>query len=160
MKWHKHSVRLLTIGFLVASGLWSSPASAIQCRLMVVQPMNFGLYLPATASPVDVVGELTVRCQSRPGPFSVSIGPGLSGDQTARTLLGATPTPLSYNLFRDPARTELWGDGTPPSFVATGVRPNRGRPTFYNFPIYGRIFANQAPDSGVYNDSLLVTVLF
>jgi len=144
----------------LAAFLWCAPAAAIQCKIVVVQTMNFGLYMPATTDPVDVIGQLTVRCQAQPGTFSVGIGPGLSGDQTARTLSSGGSTPLYYNLFRDPAMTEIWGDGTPPTFVATGRRTTQGRPTFFDFPIYGRIFANQAPDAGVYNDSLLVTVLF
>jgi len=84
----------------------------------------------------------------------------MSGDPTARALISTGTTPLLYNLYRDAGRTQIWGDGTPPSFTVSGVRPNRGRPTSYNYPIYGRIFANQAPDAGLYNDDPLVTVLF
>ena len=134
-------------------------AHAIQCKLMVT-PVNFGLYMPMTPTPVDVVGDLTVRCQAQPGTFSVMIGPGISGDQTARAMSSGGPGFLFYNLYRDPARTEIWGDGTPPSFMVSGVRANKGRPTFFNLPVYGRIYANQAPDAGVYNDNLVVTVLF
>jgi spore coat protein U-like protein len=134
-------------------------AFAINCRV-TVYAFNFGTYMPMTPSHTDVVGQVTVRCQAQPGSFSVTIGPGISGDQTARTLTSAGPDILYYNLFRDPARTQIWGDGTPPTFVVSGVRPSQGRPTFYDYPIYGRIFANQAPNPGIYNDTPMVTVLF
>jgi len=141
------------------AGLWPAASHAIQCKLTVT-PINFGVYMPMTTAPVDVVGQLTVRCQAQPGTFSVLIGPGLSGDQTARTMAAGGADVLYYNLFRDPSRMEIWGDGTPPSFVVSGARTQKGRPTFFDFPVYGRIYADQAPNPGVYNDNLLVTVLF
>jgi spore coat protein U-like protein len=88
------------------------------------------------------------------------VGSGISGDQTARTMSAGGASLLFYNLYRDPARTEIWGNGTPPTFMVGGVRATKGRPSTFNLPVYGRIYANQAPDSGVYNDNLLVTVLF
>ena len=151
------TVGALTLLLLSILGLGN--AHAIQCKLMVT-PINFGLYMPMTPTPVDVVGDLTVRCQAQPGTFSVMIGSGISGDLTARTLSAGGSGLLFYNLYRDPARTEIWGDGTPPSYMVSGVRANKGRPTFFHLPVYGRIFANQAPDAGVYNDNLVVTVLF
>jgi spore coat protein U-like protein len=140
---------------LLAPGL----AHAINCRVTLVA-MDFGLYVPMTTSHVDVMGQVNLRCQAQPGSFAITIGPGSSGDPTARTLLSATSDILNYNLYRNASRTEIWGDGNPPTFVVSGVRSSQGRPTFYNFPIYGRIFANQAPNAGTYNDNPLVTVLF
>ncbi len=137
----------------------SDAAIAIQCRVSV-NPINFGVYRPLTPVPVDVIGQFDVRCMAQPGSFSIIIGPGLSGDQLARTLSAGGSNLLNYNLYRDAARTQIWGDGTPPTFVVSGIRRNRGRPTFYNYPVYGRIFANQGPAPGVYNDNLIVTVLF
>ena len=134
-------------------------AFAIQCKLRV-NPVNFGVYEPLTPVHLDVIGQIQVRCQAQPGIFSVSIGPGISGDQLARILSAGGGNVLFYNLFRDAARTQVWGDGTPPTFVVTGSRTTRGRPSLFNYPIYGRIFANQAPDPGLYTDNLVITVLF
>ena len=134
-------------------------ALAIQCRISV-NPINFGVYQPLTPVHLDVTGQIQVRCQAQPGTFSVIIGPGISGNQLARTLSAGGGNILFYNLFRDAARSQIWGDGTPPSFVVTGSRTGSGRPTLYNYPVYGRIYADQAPDPGLYNDNLVVTVLF
>ena len=134
-------------------------ASAIQCRIRA-GAISFGTYMPLTPAHVDVIGQFEVRCQAQPGTFAVIIGPGLSGDQTSRTLVSATGEVLYYNLYRDAARTQIWGDGTPPTFTVTGERTAQGRPTFYNYPVYGRIFANQAPNSGQYGDDPIATVLF
>jgi spore coat protein U-like protein len=134
-------------------------AHAITCRITVT-PINFGIYGPSTPSHLDIIGQFDVRCQAQPGSFTVTIGPGISGDQLARTLSAGGSNILNYNIYRDAARTQIWGDGTPPTFVVSGVRTTKGQPTTYNYPVYGRIFANQGPNAGIYNDNLLVTVLF
>lgn len=136
-----------------------SAALAINCGVRV-RPLNFGIYQPLSPTPVDVIGQVRIICRARPGTFAVSIGPGTSGDATARTLITPGTGVLYYNLYRDATRTQIWGDGTPPTFVVTGARTERGRPTTFNFPIYGRIFANQTPDAGLYTDNLVITVLF
>lgn len=151
----------MTIGAILLAGLLAIPdtANAIQCRVRAPR-INFGTYMPLTPTPVDVIGRFVVRCNGSPGPFSVLIGPGRSGDQAARTLLAGGGFVLSYNLYRDAARTQIWGDGTPPTFVVNGARTSGGRPTRVNLPVYGRIFAGQTPEPGRYRDRLLVTVLF
>ena len=146
---------VLTVAMLAAEG-----AYAINCKVRV-GTLNFGVYVPLATSHLDVIGRFEVRCQAQPGTFSVSIGPGLSGNQLVRTMsAGGGVPPLLYNLYRDAARTQIWGDGNPPTFVVTGARTSKGRPTFFNYPIYGRIFAKQAPEPGKFSDRLLVTVLF
>jgi len=134
-------------------------AHAIRCRI-TLGPMSFGVYQPMTTTPVDVIGQFDVRCQAQPGSFSISIGPGISGDQLARVLSAGGTGTLNYNLFRNPSHTEIWGDGTPPTFVVTGSRTATGPPSFFNYSVYGRIFSRQAPNPGTYSDNLLVTVLF
>lgn len=150
---------LISLTGLVLALFVPDVSHAINCRITLT-PINFGLYTPLTPIPVDVTGRFDVRCQAQPGPFSISIGPGISGNLLARTLSAGGPGVLNYNFYRDAARTQIWGDGTPPTFVVTGVRTGSGRPTFYSYPVYGRIFPNQAPNPGTYNDNLLVTVLF
>lgn len=149
----------MTLAALAAVPFAADIAYAIQCRV-TVSAINFGTYMPMSTADVDVLGQVQVRCQAQPGSFAVTIGPGMSGNQLARTLSAGGATALDYNLYRDAARTQIWGDGTPPTFVVSGVRPSTGRPTFYDYTIYGRIFANQAPEPGQYTDSLVVTVLF
>lgn len=139
--------------------LGPDPAYAINCRVTVVA-MNFGVYMPMSSAHVDVNGQVGVRCQAQPGSFTVSIGPGGSGDQLARTLSNGSGDFIAYNMYRNAARTEIWGDGTPPTFVVSGVRNSQGRPTFYNYTIYGRMFSGQTPNPGVYVDNVMVTVLF
>lgn len=145
--------------FIAAALLLPGIASAVNCTI-TLNPLSFGIYLPAGTTDLDAVSDITVRCVAQPGNYAVSIGPGLSGNQLMRTLSAGAGSFLNYNLFRDPARTQIWGDGTPPSFVVTGSRTGVGRPTFNVHSLYGRVFGGQTPDPGNYADNLLVTVLF
>jgi spore coat protein U-like protein len=134
-------------------------AYAITCKVLVTQ-MNFGTYMPLTPTHVDVLGQIGIRCGGQPGSFVVTIGPGMSTDHLARVMSAGGGNTLDYNLYIDPARLQIWGDGTNQSFVVSGVRPSRGQPDRYDYPIYGRVFANQAPNAGQYVDNVVVTVLF
>ena len=134
-------------------------ANAINCTI-TLNPLPFGMYTPAGTVHLDAVSDITVRCVAQPGSYSVSIGPGFSGNQLLRSMLAGGADILNYNLFRDPARTQIWGDGTPPSFVVIGSRSGVGRPTVNVHSLYGRVFSGQTPNPGNYADNLLVTVLF
>ena len=145
----------LVAGVLLLPGI----ANAINCSI-TLNPLSFGMYSPGGSVHLDAVADITVRCVAQPGSYSVTIGPGLGGNQLQRTLLGGGSDVLNYNLFRDPARSQIWGNGTPPTFVVIGSRPSTGRPTFNVHPLYGRVFSGQTPNPGNYADNLMVTVLF
>ncbi len=134
-------------------------ANAIFC-IMRVAPLSFGMYMPGQTTPLDAVGRVDTLCFGSPGSYSISIGPGQSGDQLARLLQAGPGQTLGYTVYRDAAYTQIWGNGVPPTFVVSGSRPSRGWPTFRSHPLYGRILPNQFPDPGSYTDNLLVTVLF
>jgi len=151
----RQSMPLLVAISLLLPGI----ANALNCSI-TLNPLSFGMYTPAGTVPLDAVSDITVRCVAQPGTYAVSIGPGLSGNQLMRTMSAGGANLLNYNLFRDPARTQIWGDGTPPTFVVTGSRPSVGQPTINVHPLYGRVFSGQTPNPGNYADNLLVTVLF
>lgn len=120
----------------------------------------FGTYMPLTPTPLDVATQVTVRCVAQPGTFEILVGPGFSGNQLMRALSNGAAGTLNYNIYRDAARTQIWGDGTPPTFTVTGARTSRGRPSFHLYTMYGRAFANQAPQPGAYTDDPMTTILF
>ena len=102
----------------------------------------------------NVSGEVTVICDE-PGPFSVAISPG-NGSYGERKMRGGDGNELRYNLFVDPGRRLIWGDG-----VSAGTKTIRGesdgrRPL--TIPIYGKVPPRQSVLTGAYSDNLLVTV--
>ncbi|MEJ2604103.1 MAG: spore coat U domain-containing protein [Gammaproteobacteria bacterium] len=134
-------------------------AEAINCRVQIAA-MNFGTYMPLQAAPLDVNGGVTIRCQAQAGSFTVTLGAGLSGEASNRTMISPGGGVLNYNLYADPARTLVWGDGTGATATVSGVREVKGRPVFFDYAVYGRVFPDQAPPPGSYTDTILVTVLF
>ena len=102
----------------------------------------------------DVTGELIVSCD-QPSRFDVALSAGL-GDFVRRKMRGDDGSELRYNLFVDPARRSVWGDG-----VSAGTQTIKGendgrRPSI--IPIYGQIPSRQKVTTGSYQDNLLVTV--
>ncbi len=132
------------------------------CRISV-SPVNFGTYTPGTANDVDTVGQIAVRCRGRSGrgqptSYALLIDGGLSANSADRRMQNGLSN-LAYNLFQDAARMIIWGDGsggTAPVFQAIGRRGLFRR----QHNIYGRTFAGQYPETGIYGDNTLVTLEF
>ncbi len=128
----------------------SSPAAA-GCQA-TISLMDFGrLDLDRGG---HVTGELTVHCDE-PGAFSAMLSQGL-GDFTGRKMRGTDGAELRYNLYVDPARQSIWGDG-----ISAGTQTIKGesdgrRPTI--IPVYGTVPSRQSVLTGPYNDNLVVTV--
>ncbi len=108
--------------------------------------------------PFDATTTLAWRCSAGFNTV-IEIGPGGSGDQENRALLfGAIP--LAYNLFTDSGFGTIWGDGagTTSSVAIAGT----GMSSVGTTIVYGRIplVDAQAAVSGIYTDTVLVTVVF
>lgn len=102
----------------------------------------------------NVNGEVIVTCD-QPARFNLALSAGL-GDFRLRKMLGSDGGELLYNLFVDPGRRSIWGDG-----VSGGTQTIRGendgrRPSIV--PIYGIVPSRQSVLTGAYRDDLLVTV--
>ncbi len=120
--------------------------------------MIFDLSGVATATlPFDATTTLAWRCSAGYNT-AISIGSGGSGDQENRALLfGAIP--LAYNLFTDNTFGTIWGDGT--GTTSTVAVAGTGMANVGNTTVFGRIplVAAQAAVTGIYNDTVLVTIL-
>ncbi len=99
-------------------------------------------------------GHLSVKCDSAdPVDFTVSID---GGERSNRTLKHTTGSDVvSYNVYRDAARTNLYAINTPQTFTTSGNQAQE-------IPMYGAIAANssEAKAQGDYKDTLLVTINF
>ena len=137
---------LLVVGF-AAPGV----ARAQSCTVEP-QDLSLGDYDPFAAAPQDSVGNVSVRCDVATS-FGVALGPG-TGSFAARRMAGGNQM-LLYNLFLDPSRTMVWGDGS----NGTGVlsRTSVGG----DFPVYARAAAGQATlRPGPYADVISVIVTY
>lgn len=48
--------------------------------------------------------------------YVVTLSTGISGTYAARTMVSG-PNTLTYNMYVDTARTQIWGDGSPGTSV-------------------------------------------
>jgi spore coat protein U-like protein len=129
--------------------------------------LAFGLYDAAATLPDDNATTITVTCVYVPPgatkvSYSVSASPGLFATSALNRRMGAGPGRLSYNIFGDPARTQVFGTGTGGTVVASGsmtVGPGVGNGTrTASHVIYGRVPPLQDADAGAYLDSLVLTL--
>ena len=127
-----------------------------------VTGVAFGTYLPMRPTPLDSNGQLRVLCWGGQNPgqnnfYRVRI----SGVQDATMFgrrLNSGGNQMEYNLFKDSARTDVWGDGT---FGQTPlVQIVNGWLSIQTHQVYGRIPPLLDPAKGVYLDVVDVTVEF
>lgn len=139
---------------------------ALACVLTVVTPvargdgctvsttgLNFGTYDVFSSLNDDITATINVDCASGTA-YSIWLSSG-SGTFASRTLttIGSV---LSYNLYLDPTRLTIWGDGT----GGTGIFRGTGTGASVETPVYGRIPAGQNAAVGSYSDLITITVTF
>jgi spore coat protein U-like protein len=131
-------------------------AQAPSCTISVTS-VAFGNYNVFTTTPDDSTGTITYRCNSTAFNISISISDGSSSTFGPRTLRKGTEV-LSYNLYRNAARTTIWGDGTGGTSVYTQANPPNN--TNVNVTVYGRIPALQDVSAGNYTDTVSAVINF
>jgi spore coat protein U-like protein len=143
---------------------------AADCSITAVS-LNFGAYDPVVSAPDDSAGTVTVTCRMTTQAATrvndtVTISNGMNGATPAARQMSAGAGRLGYNVFTDPARSQVWGTGSGGTVIASGamtVGPgvgNGGGTQTVTHTIYGRVPQLQDAVPGTYSDTLLVTLTF
>lgn len=119
-------------------------------------PVAFGVYSPFSIAPADTAGTLRVSCDTATLSYTLQLSPGGAGSYSPRRLSGGGYA-LSYNLYTDPLRTMVWGDGSGGTANVTGAL---ALPGAIDHTVYGRIPAQQNVGTGAYTDAITVTINF
>jgi spore coat protein U-like protein len=121
-------------------------------------PVDFGSYNVLLTGALDAAGSITVDCdETPPATVTISIGPSSNSggfDPRMMKLSGGNEF-ISYNLFIDSGRTQIWGDGTGNTYTLSQTVPKK---TPWIPPVYGRIPPGQDVSAGTYNETLTVTI--
>jgi spore coat protein U-like protein len=139
--------RILTCLMLLGA---ASPGWAATCSLSVVG-LSFGDYDVFSALPLEITGSVMVTCDETTS-YTVSLSTG-AGAYTARAMSG-TSEALAYNLYLDPGRITVWGDGSAGTSIISDTAPGG------TYTVYGRIPAGQNAFFGNYMDSIIVTLTY
>jgi spore coat protein U-like protein len=137
----------------IALMLLAPAAARANCNIFHTN-VAFGVYNPTSDSPADFSGTLTLTCNagSGSGSYTIVLSTGAdSGTYAGRNMLGGG-TDLPYQLFRDAAHTQIWGNGTGGSVIFTGSDglPKTGGTA--EITVYGQIAAHRTVPLGSYVD--------
>jgi spore coat protein U-like protein len=129
----------------------ASPAFAKERCEITATSVSFGAYDTLSLLDTDSAGSIVVTCNGQTSA-QISISAGL-GSFTARRMTNG-PHDLFYNLYVDPTRLTIWGDGSPgTSMLAVGG-------TGGTYTVYARIPARQNVPAGAYSETITVTLIF
>src|SRR6267378_2212911 len=120
----------------------------------------FGAYDPFSATPLDQTGTVTINCtKGTSGVVSFDLGVNASGAVRRMKDTGAGTNFLSYEIYRDAARTTVWN-----AVNTVTLGPSVSKNTALTATAYGRIVAGQDAQAGAaglnYQDTLIATVTF
>lgn len=137
-------------------------ASAASCTLSVAD-LAFGPYRPGQTGAIDGTGSVGLACeasgtQPETVTYSLQLGPSGNGQRANRELRDGNQS-LRYNLFIDPARSQVWGDGSEGTAAISGVLTPPAVRTVQHL-VHGRLYERQAVAPGTYADVLQVLLLF
>lgn len=129
-----------------------------QCGSYLVTDMDFGTAAGRIATPINQTAQLTLTCVRRTA-FNVSLDNGLHAAGSTRRMRHATTTTafIPYELYRDSARLQRWGNT-----VGTDVVAGTGTGVAQQVTIYGRAPAitGALPVAGNYADRITVTITY
>ena len=148
--------RLLILLALVIGTLYASDAHAQACTISATS-VNFGSYNVFNGSPTDSTGTVTYRCNGSAHNITIGLTQGASASFNQRQMQKGSES-LTYNLFVDASRTNIWGDGTSGTSVySIGNPPNN---TNVNLTVYGRVTAGQDVSAGSFSDTVTAVINF
>jgi spore coat protein U-like protein len=166
-------MRALTM--VLSVGLSIAPAHAqigdpISSCTILVDPVEFGDYSTISRTPTTSSGRVELRCGGNviTTEARVTLSAGTSGRFQERTMLHGADR-LIYNLYTDPGRQMVAGDGTQgtsiliPSPAEQSLKRFRGGLLAVSnavFRIYGKIEPSQSVAAGEYTDTIQVIVEF
>jgi spore coat protein U-like protein len=152
--------KILALLVTATTLLCAGTTRAAHCTIATT-PVNFGSYDVFSFSPLDSTGSISINCsnpEKKPLPVNITVSAGASGSFSQRQMKStASADVLLYNLYGDPSRTRVVGDGSGGTLTFTD---SIDRTFPWNIPLYGRVPARQNKTPGIYTDTLTATVIW
>jgi spore coat protein U-like protein len=129
----------------------ASATIAANC-LVTASNVNFGSEGVIDAA-IDAAGAVTVTCTMN-NAYSIGLNGGLANAPPAARLMTLGAGTVTYGLYRDSARSLVWGS------LAGSTVSGTGNGTATAHPVYGRVPAQTTPPPGTYSDTVVATVTY
>lgn len=117
--------------------------------------LAFGKYDPLQGTPSDQTTTISVTCTldvSYVIGLNAGVGPGAT---VAARKMTSSAGALDYSLFRDGARTTVWGNT-----AGTDTVSGAGTGIATDYTVYGRIGARQPIRAGTYQDTITISIYY
>jgi spore coat protein U-like protein len=117
-----------------------------ECKVVSAADLDFG-----TKGVIDANLDQTTT------PYTVGLnaGNGAGATVAVRKMTGPASATINYTIYRDAARTQLWGNTAGTDTVA-----GTGNGAAQSITAYGRVPAQNTPAPGVYSDVVAITVTY
>lgn len=129
---------------------------AASCAVGAVADIDHGS-VTALTSTVDALATLQMTCTSG-APYNIGLSSGQHGTGVSdrKMKVGTGTETVNYQLYRDAARTQVWGET-----LGTDTMAGVGTGTAQSQTIYSRVLAQPGLlRVGVYTDTVTVTVTY
>jgi spore coat protein U-like protein len=151
-------VLLLTAMLLATTEAWALAVCTVS-----TSGVAFGSFNPLPGLSADTTGTISVTCTGvalTSANYTITIASGL-GSFIARKMVSGSNN-LTYNLYKDSALIQVWGDGSGSTFtVSDSVTIPLSLSITKNYMVYSRIAGGQnTAKAGTYSDNLLVTISY
>ena len=125
------------------------------CTVQSATDLAFGSQGVITTN-VDAQSTISVQCtDTTPYNIGVNAGTGAGATVAARKMTGPAAATVTYSVYRDAARTLIWG-----TTIGTDTVAATGNGSAQPVTVYGRVPPQATPASGAYSDTLTVTVTY
>ncbi|MGH7070109.1 MAG: Csu type fimbrial protein [Acetobacteraceae bacterium] len=149
---------LAAVGLMLACAV--SARAQLACTVSTTG-LAFGRYVSASRVPDDASGSISVSCTAAtPTTLAYSIGLFATKGASSAPVMRSASGRLGYQLYADPARTEVWGDGASGRTVSFAAGLPAGRSNVQRFTVYGRIPPGQSVPPGSYQDQVVITLSY
>ena len=126
-----------------------------ECKIQTSSDLDFGTRGVIDAN-VDQTSTIGVQCTSgQTYNVGLSAGAGSGATTAVRRMTGPAAATINYTLYRDTARTQLWG-----VTIGTDTVAGTGNGGVQNLTVYGRVTPQTTPAAGVYTDTVAITVTY
>ncbi len=128
------------------------PAS---CELNTLNNLSFGNVPGLITTHHDQTTHFSYTCTNTT-PWAISLDDGLNANGSTRRMRHvSTSQYVEYELYKDSARTQRWGNT-----LNVDTHNGIGTGSSQNVTVYGRVLANQTAASGNYSDTVTVTITY
>ncbi|MDR5764458.1 MULTISPECIES: spore coat U domain-containing protein [Caballeronia] len=153
-----------TLGVVASPNAMAASKSATFDVTLTVQddcsiaanPLNFGS-TGVISNNLDQTTTLSVTC-TKGTAYSVALDAGTANGSTVadrKMSNAAGDASVEFNLYRDTARTQVWGNTVDSDTVAgTGDGSNQ------SITVYGRVPSQDTPAAGTYSSTITATLVF